>query len=261
MITRVLAVGLLAGLLAGPTVAVLQAFTTTPIILKAEVFERGEAAPQASASPRLQPAQYRSTDTNARVILVHEGEHHAGETVAEAWSPGDGIERTLYTSTATIATAIGFALILIASMLAAGDTIEQRMAVAWAAAGFAATGLAPAIGLSPELPGMAASDLAGRQEWWLITAAATAGALWLFLRADRLVFRLLAIPLALAPHVWGAPYHAAEAVKSSVPPELAAQFAATSLAVQAILWVLTGFFVGLLWGRIGGQRAAAPARG
>lgn len=261
MITRVLAVGLLAGLLAGLSVAVLQAFTTTPIILKAEVFERGEAAPQASASPRLQPALYRSTDMDARLILVHEGENHAGETAAEAWSPGDGVERTLYTSTATIATAIGFALILIAGMLASGDTIEQRTAVAWAAAGFAATGLAPALGLSPELPGMAASDLAGRQEWWLITAAATAGALWLFLRADRLALRLLAVPLALAPHLWGAPYHVAEAAKSSVPPELAAQFAATSLAVQAILWVLTGFFVGLLWGRIGSRRAAAPARG
>ena len=57
----------------------------------------------------------------------------------------------------------------------------------------------------------------------------------------------IAIPLALAPHLWGAPYHVAEATKSGVPPELAAQFAATSLAVQAILWVLTGFFVGLLW--------------
>jgi cobalt transporter subunit CbtA len=261
MITRVLAVGLLAGLLAGLSVAVLQAFTTTPIILKAEVFERGEAAPQASASPRLQPALYRSTDMDARVILVHEGEQHAGATAAEAWSPGDGLERTLFTSTATVATAIGFALILIAGMLAAGDAIEQRTAMAWAAAGFAATGLAPALGLSPELPGMAASDLAGRQEWWMITAAATAGALWLFLRADRPVLRLLAIPLALAPHVWGAPYHVTEAVKSSVPPELAAQFAATSLAVQAILWVLTGFFVGLLWGHIGSRRAAAPARG
>lgn len=256
MITRVLAVGLLAGLLAGLSVAVLQAFTTTPIILKAEVFERGEAAPQASAPPLLQPALYR-TGMDARVILVHEGEHHAGE--GAVWSPAAGLERTLYTSTATIATAIGFALILIAGMLASGDAITQRTGMAWAAAGFAATGLAPALGLSPELPGMAASDLAGRQEWWLITAAATAGALWLFLRADRLALRLLAIPLAIAPHIWGAPQHAA-AVKSSVPAELAAQFAATSLAVQAILWVLTGFFVGLLWQHIGG-RGASPARG
>ncbi len=61
--------------------------------------------------------------------------------------------------------------------------------------------------------------------------------------------------------LWGAPHHVAEAAKSGVPPELAAQFAATSLAVQAILWVLTGFFVGLLWARIGGQPAAAAARG
>ena len=256
MITRVLAVGLLAGFLAGLSVAVLQAFTTTPIILKAEVFERGEAAPHAGASPGLQPALFR-TGMNARVILVHGGEHHGEEAGGELWSPADGLERTLYTSTATIATAIGFALILIAGMLASGDTITQRTGMAWGAAGFAATGLAPALGLSPELPGMAASDLAGRQQWWLVTAAATAGALWLFLRADRLVLRLLAIPLVLAPHIWGAP-HLAVAATSAVPAELAAQFAATSLAVQAILWVLTGFFVGLLWQRIGAGGALQP---
>src|SRR6185295_10251610 len=102
------------------------------------------------------------------------------------------------------------------------------------------------------------SELVGRQEWWLLTAACTAAALWLFLRAENAALRLLAVPLLLAPHVWGAPHLAADAAKSSVPPELAAQFAATSLAVQAVLWVLTGFFVGFWWRRIGDRSADRP---
>ena len=177
MITRVLAVGLLAGLLAGLAVASLQAYTTTPIILEAEVFERGATAPQGSASLNTAPRLYRDIG-EARVILVHDGETHspAGEAAAEAWSPADGLERTFYTSTATIATAVGFALIILAGMLVAGDGIDERRAMAWAAAGFVATGLAPAVGLSPELPGMPAADLAGRQEWWALTAIATAAA-------------------------------------------------------------------------------------
>jgi cobalt transporter subunit CbtA len=260
MITRVLAVGLLAGLLAGLAVASLQAYTTTPIILEAEVFERGATAPQGSASLNTAPRLYRDIG-EARVILVHDGETHspAGEAAAEAWSPADGLERTFYTSTATIATAVGFALIILAGMLVTGDGIDERRAMAWAAAGFVATGLAPAVGLAPELPGMPAADLAGRQEWWALTAIATAAAAWLFLKYDKAALRILAVALLVAPHAWGAPHLAAEAHKSSVPPELAAQFAATSLAVHATLWLLTGFFVGFWWRRIGDRGASQPA--
>jgi cobalt transporter subunit CbtA len=246
MITRVLAVGLLAGLLAGLTVSVLQAYTTTPIILEAETFEKG-------AEPA--PAAALGGFGEARLILVHGGAEHAHG--GEKWSPGDGLERTLYTSTATIATSIGFALILIAGMLTAGGRIDEHQGLAWAAAGFVATGLAPAMGLAPELPGMPAGDLAARQVWWLFTCAATAGALWLFLRTENIALRILAVPLLLAPHIWGAPHLISEAA-SSVPATLAARFAATSLAVQAILWTLTGVFVGLLWNRIGaGERLEA----
>jgi predicted cobalt transporter CbtA len=67
------------------------------------------------------------------------------------------------------------------------------------------------------------------------------------------------VALLVAPHAWGAPHLAAEAHKSSVPPELAAQFAATSLAVHATLWLLTGFFVGFWWRRIGDRGASQPA--
>jgi cobalt transporter subunit CbtA len=256
MITRVLATGLLAGLLAGLCVAALQTVTTTPIILEAEVFEKADAAQSQALLPsaRHSGALLQQAD----LVLVHAGHGAAHDDGAAQWEPQDGLERTFFTSTATIATAIGFALILLAAMLVARDPIDERHAIAWAAAAFVVTGLAPAVGLSPELPGMVAADLASRQAWWFLTAATTALGLWLFLRSDNAWLRLLAVPIVLAPHVWGAP-RLAEAVATSVPAELAARFAATSLAVQAVLWLSTGFFVGFLWRRLGGGDGHQPA--
>ena len=258
MITRVLATGLLAGLLAGLAVAVLQTFTTTPIILEAEVYEEAAEAKAQGASFEVGPNVLVG---GARLILVHAaGDSHAaaGHESAAEWEPQDGLERTLFTSTATIATAIGFALLILAGMLFAGDRIDERRAMAWAAAGFVVTGLAPALGLSPEVPGMMAAELANRQAWWFTTAAATAIGLWLILRSDNNWLRLLAVAILIAPHVWGAPY-LAEATTTSIPAELAARFAATSLAVHATLWVLTGFFVGFWWRKLGRSDVSQPA--
>ena len=131
MITRVLAVGLLAGLVAGLSVAVLQKFTTTPIILAAEVYEEADEAKAQRASLKFDPY---GVAAEARLILVHDhSENGAGEGPQEEWEPHDGLERTLYASTATIATAIGFALMILAGMLVAGDRIDERRAMAWAA--------------------------------------------------------------------------------------------------------------------------------
>lgn len=255
MITRVLATGLLAGLFAGVCVALLQTVTTTPIILQAEVYEKAsEGKSDAFLPSGLRGAYLQQAD----FILVHGGAEHGAESGAAEWEPQDGLERTLYTSTATIATAIGFALILLAGMLLARDPIDEQRAMAWAAAGFVVTGLAPAVGLSPEVPGMAAADLAGRQAWWFLTAVFTALGLWLFLRSDAAWQRLMAVPILLAPHIWGAP-HLADGHESNVPAYLAAQFAATSLAVHAVLWLLTGFFVGFLWRRLGASDVRQPA--
>ena len=52
MVTRVLSVGLLAGILAGLLIAVLQQVTTTPLILRAETYERQQEAASATPSVR-----------------------------------------------------------------------------------------------------------------------------------------------------------------------------------------------------------------
>jgi cobalt transporter subunit CbtA len=247
MITRVLSAGLLAGLLAGVTIAVLQNFTTTPLILAAEVYEN---APDKAAS-LAEPAVLSIDDAGRPVVLAHAEEHAEGEQ----WAPAAGVERILYTSTATIACSIGFAFLLLAGMLIAGDAITERNAMVWAAAGFVVTGLAPGIGLSPEVPGMLAADLLARQSWWFLTAVLTAASLWLFLRSEHWGAKALAVALLIAPHILGAPHLAPGGDEAKIPAELAAQFAATSLAVHAALWIATGFAVGRLWPRLAGAAA------
>ena len=227
MLARVLSVGLLAGLVAGLLIAVLQQVTTTPLILLAETYEtQGAAAtalPPASGAPK-------------------EHEHAVHD---HGWKPADGLPRFFYTAVATVATAVGISFLLLAGMIFAGDAIDERRALAWAIAGFVATGLAPAAGLAPELPGSGAGELVARQAWWIATAVATGFALWTFLRGESLRARLVAVVVLLAPHVIGAPHP--QVLESRVPAEIAAQFAALSLVVQGLLWALAGIAVGLLW--------------
>lgn len=211
VITRLLAAGLVAGVVAGLAVAALQHVTTTPLILAAEVYEAAQ---------------------------------HAHDGAAEAAPAFEGLRRTAATSVATISVAVGYALILLAGMLASGEKIDTRRAALWGACAFAATGLATSLGLAPQLPGAAETDLAGRQFWWLSTAAATGAGLYALLRLDAAPAKLIGLVLIIAPHFfWPTP----ATPESTVPAELAARFAAASLAVQATGWVLAGALAGLVW--------------
>ncbi|RDJ25125.1 cobalt transporter [Bosea caraganae] len=245
MVNRVLTVSLLAGLLAGLLIAALQHVTTTPLILKAETYE---------TAMRAFEAQQAAFSGEAKLILAHSG--HEGAEHAE-WKPEDGLQRTAFTTLVTIATSIGFAALLLGGMIAAGDAIDERRALIWAACGFLAFGLVPAAGLAPELPGSAAAELVHRQIWWIATALATAGGLFVFLRMEAPWLRALAVLVMLAPHVIGAPHPAAP--ESKVPAEIAAHFTALSLGIQAALWLVTGFAVGVIWPWVSRRATAAPA--
>ncbi|POR53188.1 CbtA family protein [Bosea psychrotolerans] len=239
MVNRVLTVSLLAGLLAGLVIAALQHVTTTPLILKAETYE---------AAMRAAAPSFASFDGQARVILAHgPAGDAAGHDHAE-WKPQDGLQRTAFTTLVTVATAIGFAALLLGAMIAANETIDDRRALAWAVCGFLAFGLVPAAGLAPELPGSAAAELLPRQIWWVATALVTAGGLFVFLRMEAGWLRALAVLAMLVPHLIGAPHPAAP--ESKVPAEIAAHFTALSLSVQAALWLATGLAVGVIWPRM-----------
>lgn len=205
MITRVLAAGVVGGIFTGLVVAALQHLTTTPLILTAEVYEAAQ---------------------------------HVHGHVAEAAAPAsDALRRTATTSVSTIAVSMGYALILLAAMLISGDRITPRRAALWGACAFAATGLATGMGLAPQLPGAAETDLAGRQLWWVATAAASGAGLYALLRIDDRMAQLVGLVLLIAPHLF-TPTPATP--DSTVPAELAARFAAASLGVQAVSWTLAG---------------------
>ena len=244
MIQRVLKAGFLAGLVVGLAIAVLQQFTTSQLILQGEVYEKAAHDHHAALGSPALP-----------IVLVHDHGTSAAATEPEeeeGWQPANGWQRIAATSVATIAASIGYGLILLAAMLAAGVPIVPQTAFLWGIAAFAATSLAPALGLCPELPGSAAAPLLTRQIWWVATALCTAGGIFLLARLEYMTAKIAGVVLILAPHIVGAPD--TPKFKSTAPAELAAQFAATSLVVSAVLWALLGLAVGYAWQRVASRQ-------
>lgn len=219
MLARVLFAVLFCGVTAGLVMGVIQHVRLTPLILEAEKFELAE------------PHDH-TTGTGAQ---THE--HDAGE-----WGPSDGWERTKFTFLASMLTGTGFAALLASLALLLGSPLNRQNGWIWGMCGFMAVSLAPAAGLSPELPGMPTGDLAGRQFWWVGTIAATAAALWLLAFAKQ-PWRYVAVAaLLLLPHIIGAPLP--EQHNSAVPAVLASNFVSLSFMANAVMWLVIGILLG-----------------
>ncbi|GJE53738.1 MULTISPECIES: CbtA family protein [Methylobacterium] len=235
MIIRLVSAALVAGFLAAVVATGLQFALTSPLILKAEVFE-AQAGKQASLSSPF-----------AHLIVPAHGDAHGhGEGgAAEAWQPAPGLERMAYTGLATLVGGVGYALLLGAVMLALKRVPSPETGLAFGLAGFLTVALAPAMGLPPELPGMASAELGVRQAWWVMTVAATG--LGLYLIAVRRVPLTIAggLVLIVAPHLAGAPLVVDS--DSKLPAALAAQFAARSLGISLVFWAVIGLAYGWAW--------------
>jgi cobalt transporter subunit CbtA len=215
MLRETLLASLLAGLCAAVVLTCLQSVWVTPLILRGEVYE--DAVAQQTSSPA-------SSD-------VH---HHE----AEEWKPRDGMERTLYTAAADLLLAVGYAFVLISTYLLWRAPRTPLWGAAFGLAGFTVFFAAPALGLPPQLPGTAAAELSVRQEWWAMTAAATAAGLLMLFSSPQLRVRLLAIAILIAPHLVPAP----QPVKpgSLAPEDLQSQFRLATTVCNAIFWVALG---------------------
>ncbi len=241
MIRRVLLAAILAGLAAGIVMGVIQHVRLTPLIIQAEQFEAAPApdtgvtppAPEAGAEPS--PTSHDHAATGAGT-----GEHQHN---VNAWAPGDGWERTFYTTVTAMLAAAGFALLLTGVSFLSGISITRSNGLLWGLCGFIAVSLAPAIGLPPELPGMPAAGVIARQAWWIGTIICTGMAIWLIAAQSHKFRYLAAAVLALAPHVLGAPRPPAEA--SGVPASLAAEFVSASLGANFLMWLLIGLFLAI----------------
>lgn len=239
MLTRLIAAALFAGLTAGLLVAGLQSYFVTPMILKAETFETH--APEAATPAHTHAAGEAAHDHGA-------GGGHSHD--ADAWKPADGVERLTYTAVATVATAVGYALLLSGIMMIAGAPLTTESLTKWALGGFIATTLAPGFGLAPMLPGMGEAALEPRQVWWIATALATGAGLYIATHYTRNVVALIGgIALLAIPHIWGAP--AGELSATAVPAQLAARFAASTMTLSFVLWLVVGVALGIAFNRLG----------
>jgi cobalt transporter subunit CbtA len=229
MFHRILAVAVVAGTLAGLAAAGLHFAWAVPLIQTAEVYENG-AVPTPIAVPI-------AHDRGAQA-----GHSHAAPA-AEAWEPADGIERTFWTLVANILVGVGGGLIL-AAVFSLRRRVGLKAGIAFGAAAFAAFGLAPSLGLPPELPGTAAAALGARQAWWAGTAAVTIAGLAMAFHGRQSWLKAAGLLLLAVPHLIGAP--APEVHGALAQAALQREFIVASLVTSAVFWVVLGGLTGWL---------------
>lgn len=231
---RIVLFALLVGALTGLLLSAIQFWQVIPIIQGAERFENARASPV--ADPPRGATQGR--------------EHAEHSQAAGEWEPAEGAERTGYTLLSNVLTAIGFALIMLAAMVALlrrnpATRFDWRYGLLWGLAGYVVFFGAPALGLPPEIPGAEAAPLASRQLWWILAVSCTAAGLAVvaFVRSS---WRWAALGLLFVPHLVGAP-HLGGGPFAEYPPEAAAELAnlarqfvwATAVA-NALFWLALG---------------------
>ncbi|MBI3470366.1 MAG: CbtA family protein [Candidatus Solibacter usitatus] len=185
---------------------------------------------------------------------AHQGHPHEGE----GWRPANGWQRTSSTALATILTGIGFAAILFGWVAVAGRPLDARRGALWGLAAFVCFGLAPALGLPPQPPGVAVADLTDRQLWWAGTVIATAIGLYLIAApSGSWLWRLGGVVCLALPHAVGAPIAAGE---NLVPAHLVRQFTLASLATTGLFWLTLGASGGFLFDRYQPMALDKPLR-
>jgi len=222
----------LAGLIVGVVISIAQFFGTVPLIQQSEVYERKAAAtPPAAHDHALAPTDQDKTSG-------HENE----------WEPEEGFQRNAFTVGANILTAIGFALLLTGAYAIRGRHVTWREGLLWGLAGFVVFTAAPGLGLPPELPGMPVADLTARQTWWIATAAATAGGLYLLTLSPAAWAAVLGLALIALPHMIGAPL--APESHSVVPAALSHRFIVVVTLTSLLFWALLGVATSVAFERI-----------
>ena len=237
MTGKIVLAALIAGMLAGVVLAGIQHVRLSPLILQAEVYEKAADA-AAEAKTAAEPAA--KCAENMPGMTTCNGDQ-------KPWEPADGIERTLYTTGASMLAGAGFALMLAGISLLIGVPVTPANGLIWGLCGFFAFTIAPGAGLPPEVPGMPIADLLARQIWWVGTVAATGLGLYFIALKRELKWIILAIALIAAPHIIGAPQP--PTLETNVPAGLAAEFASNTVAAAAVFWCSIGAFLGLAFQR------------
>ena len=218
--------------------------------------EGAAAAPAASGAAEGRPRSAADDDRGhgaaGQSAPGHEHDHRHGG----AWASEDGVGRTFRTALSNVATAIGFALLLVAVFAWRGGETTWRRGLLWGAAGFFVFFVNPAIGLRPAVPGAFEAGLLDRQLWWLLAAGCSAAGAGLLLLAPRAAAKVAGAALLVAPHLVGAPHP--EGSGGIAPSSLADAFVAAAAATNAAFWIVLGVVAGATFGRL--SRASPPSR-
>jgi cobalt transporter subunit CbtA len=187
-------------------------------------------------------AQYFAVVPLIQAAEKFEAAREAHSPHEEQWKPLEGWQRNGFTALATVLTGIGFSAVLFGVLYLTGWRIDARTGLLWGLAGFVCFSLAPALGLPPEPPGVAAADLFDRQLWWAATVAATAMGLYLIAMRPGWLLKLSGVVCLALPHAVGAPAASGETL---VPAQLMRQFMVASLAAAALFWLALGVIGGI----------------
>jgi cobalt transporter subunit CbtA len=228
---------LVAGLIAALAFTLVQSVWVTPLILQGETYEDAAEA-----------------SVNHHEAEAPNAEHHHD---ADAWKPQDGWQRTLFTFAANLLMGVGYAFVLVALYLLWREPRSALGGAVYGLAGFLVFFAAPGLGLPPELPGTAAAELVSRQQWWVMTAVATAAGLILFCSQPRWWLRVLALAIIVAPHLIPAPHPDVES--SLAPEELQSRFRLATTLCNGVFWLSLGLASGAAFRKlvVGGARSRA----
>ncbi len=228
MIGRYVLAALVAGLIAGAVLTGLQVWRLSPLIAAAEVYEKADDATKTAIAGEAAPACKETMP---------------GMTMCGAeWEPAPGLPRLGFTGAASLLAGGGFAAVLAGLSLLLNVPITRANGWVWGLSGFFAVHVATGLGLAPEVPGMPVADLAARQIWWVGTIMATGAAIYCFAIRPEPWAKAIGVALLLIPHIIGAP-HAPEGA-TTVPPALAAEFAANAIAAACLFWLVMGWLLG-----------------
>ena len=218
MFARILVCALLSGAGAGLVAGILQWYFIQPILLHAELYETGLTA------------------------------HFTTQIGSSAIPPARHLDLTRDSLSLILSMIInfGYALVLIPLMVTLSNAKPTAVqGILWGLAGYMVVLLAPAFGLAPELPGVAAADVGQRQLWWFGTVAISATSIAMMIFGKNQIIQYLAGALLILPHLFGAPHP--DTFIGSAPPELAALFVSRVLGVGLISWLALGLMITYFW--------------
>lgn len=228
----------LVGVISGLLLTAVQSVGVTPTILSAEQFETHEA-----------PAEGGQGGAD------HHHHHHHDPSV---WAPEEGAQRWFYTALSNVLAAIGFSAILLVVMnqlyLRGRLGLTPAHGLFIGVCGYLVVFVAPAIGLSPEIPGTASAGLMSRQLWWLIAVLSVAvglGALCLTQRWKKLLaLPLLVLPYTLVPLHTGPLFEDPDETVVASLTALHRDFIWATAVTNLFFWLTVGLLCALMLQRL-----------